>query len=105
MAMRRVGRHRRAIGVQTAEKGRNEVEAGGIDEQNSLAGSAQTLQVSCDGAGTLIQPGVCQNGLMGRTIEQMNKCRLIRSFLRLIAERFDQIVRNLMQTAMRFFVN
>jgi hypothetical protein len=43
VTMRWVSWHRHAIGVQAAEEGRNEVEAGWIDQQHSLAGKTQVL--------------------------------------------------------------
>ena len=103
--MRRVGWHRHATGVQAAEEGRNEVEAGWIDQQHSLAGKTHVLQAGSDGAGPLFQLGVRQDGLIGLAIEQMNKCRLIRTFLGVAAQHADQIAGNLMRTNMCFYVN
>jgi len=105
VAMRWVCRHNHTVGVQAAEEGCYEVEAGRIDQKHSLAGQTHVLQVSSDGAGPLFQLGVRHDGLIELIIKQMNKCRLIRILLSLAAERTDQIVGKLMQTDMRFSVN
>jgi hypothetical protein len=61
--------------------------------------------VGSDGPGPLIQLGVRQDGLIGLAIEQMNKCRLIRPFLGVAAQRSDQIAGNLTWINMCFCVN
>ena len=96
--MRRVGRNRHATGVQAAEESRNEVEAGRIDQQHSLAGKAHVLQASRDGSGALFQLGVRQDGVIGLAVEQMDECRLIRAFLGVAAQRADQVAGKLMRT-------
>jgi hypothetical protein len=58
-----------------------------------------------DGADPLFQLVVRQDGLIGLAIEQMNKCRLIRTLLGVAAQRADQIGGNLMRTNMRFYTN
>ena len=103
--MRRVGWNRYAIGVQAAEEGRNEVKAGGIDQQHSLAGKTAALQVGSNSAGPLFQLGVCQDGLIGLAIEQMHKCRLIGTFLGVAAQRADQIAGNLLRINIYFCIS
>ena len=96
--MRRVGRHRYATGVQAAEKSRNEVEAGRIDQQHALAGKAHVLQASRDGSGSPIELGVGQTGVIGLAVEQMDAGRLPRAFVGVAAKHADQVAGKLTRT-------
>jgi hypothetical protein len=91
VAMRRVGRHRYATGVQAAEESRNEVEAGRIDQQHALAGKAHVLQASRDGSGSPIELGVGQTGVIALAVEQMDEGRLPRAFVGVAAQHADQV--------------
>jgi hypothetical protein len=105
VAMRRVGRHRYATGVQAAEEGRNEVEAGRIDQQHALAGNAHVLQTSRDGSGSPIELGVGQTGVITLAFEQMDEGGLSRAFLGVAAQRVDQVAWKLMRTNVVLSVN
>ena len=103
--MRRVRRHRYATGVQAAEEGRDEVEAGRIDQQHALAGKAHVLQASRDGSGSPIELGVGQTGVIGLAVEQMDEGRLPRAFVGVAAQHADQMAGNLMRTNVGLGVN
>jgi len=105
VAMRRVGRHCYATGVQAAEEGRNEVEAGRIDQQHALAGKAHVLQASRDGSGSPIELSVGQAGVITLAVEQMDEGRLPRAFVGVAAQRVDQVAWKLMQTNVVLSVN
>jgi hypothetical protein len=105
VAMRRVGWHRYATGVQAAEESRNEVEAGRINQQHALAGKAHVLQASRDGSGSPIELGVGQTGVITLAVEQMDEGRLPRAFVGLAAQRVDQVAWKLMQTNVVLSVN
>jgi hypothetical protein len=103
--MRRVGRHCYATGVQAAEEGRNEVEAGRINQQHALAGKAHVLQASRDGSGSPIELGVGQAGVIALAVEQMDECWLPRAFVGVAAQRVDQMAWKLTQTNVVLSVN
>ena len=105
VAMRRVGRHRHAARVQAAEESRDEVEAGRIDEQHGLAGQAHLLQTGRDGAGSPIELGVRQIGVIGLAVEQMDAGRLPRAFVGVAAQYADQVAGKLMRTDAGFGVS
>jgi hypothetical protein len=105
VAMRRVGRHRDATGVQAAEESLDEVEAGRIDEQHALAGKSHVLQASRDGSGSPVELGVGKTGVIGLAIEQMDAGRLLRAFLGVAAQYADQVTWKLMRTDAGLRVN
>ena len=105
VAVRRVGRHRYATGVQAAEESRNEVEAGRIDQQHALAGKAHVLQASGDGSGSPIELGVGQTGVIAPAVEQMDEGRLPSAFVGAVAKHADQVARKLMWTNVVLSVN
>ena len=102
MATRRVGWYRHTAGVQAAEKGRNKVESGRIDKQYSLAGKTHVLQAGSNGAGSSVELGVRQNSVIELAIKQINKCRLIRTFLGVVVQHAYKIIWSLMWTNSHF---
>jgi len=84
--------------VQAAEEGRNEVEAGRIDQQHELAGTAHVLQARRDGSGPPIELGVGQAGVTGLAVEQMDAGRLPRALVGVAAQHTDQVAGKLTRT-------
>ena len=86
-----IGRHRHDPGVQAAEKRRNEIEPGRIQQERPLTGQLPLLQRGCDRPGTAIDFRIGQPDFFLFAVFQVKECPLIGQMQRLVTEQFNQI--------------